>query len=319
MTEADGTGQEVAISELDERYQRLRLPRPKLTTALAESIRRYGQLTPVVVCPREETLAVVDGFKRVAATRQLERDSVVVRSLPLTEQAAVAAVYGLNLGARGLVDLEEALVVRELLREQGLSQVEVGELLRRHKSWVSRRLMLVERLCDEVQDDVRVGVIPVSVAREVARLPRGNQPEVAACVHRHGLSSRDAARLVRLHEQTTGRSAQEALLDDPRAALEAALGSEARTTPHDPRLGQAANQLRRQALYVAEGLARVDRLLPLRAVAEWSDVERQLLGELLGRVGTAASHVGRQLDDVARALQGPVAARQRSDPEVAVA
>lgn len=309
MTE--GTiGQHVSLDALDERYQRLRLPQPRLTAALADSLRRYGQLTPVVVCERDAGLAVVDGFKRLAAARQLELDTLAVTSLTLTEQAAVAAVYGLNLGARGLVDLEEALVVRELLQEQGLSQAEAAELLGRHKSWISRRLMLVERLCDEVQDDVRVGVIPVSVAREVARLPRGNQPEVAACVHRHGLSSRDAARLVRLHQRTRGRSEQEELLRAPREAIEAAHGPQSHTPPHDHRLGQAANQLRSQALSVAEGLARLDRLLSQRAVSEWSDLERQTLGELLGRLSTTATQLGSQLEDVAAAMTGsqPVAA-----------
>ncbi len=311
MTET-AFGPQVELEDLDERYQRLRLPRPRLTAAITASIRRYGQLTPVVVCERDHALAVVDGFKRVAAMRQLERPTITVRSLPLTERAAVAAVYGLNLGARGLVDLEEALVVSELLREQGLSQVEVGELLGRHKSWVSRRLMLVERLCDEVQDDVRVGVIPVSVAREVARLPRGNQPEVAACVHRHGLSSRDAARRVRLRGQTAGRGAQGALLEAPRVAIEKAYGPQSRSTPHDPRLGQSANKLRSQALSVSEGLARLDRQLPQRAVSEWSDIECQILGQLLSRLATTAAQVGRQLEDVATAMASahPVAARQ---------
>lgn len=315
MMTDDAIGQQVGLSELDERYQRLRLPQPRLTAAIADSIRRYGQLTPVVVCERDNGLAVVDGFKRVAAARELEHETIAVRTLPLTERAAVAAVLGLNLGARGLVDLEEALVVRELLREQGMSQVEAATLLGRHKSWVSRRLMLVERLCDEVQDDVRVGVIPVSVAREVARLPRGNQPEVAACVHRHGLSSRDAARLVRLHEQTAGRSAQEALLEAPHAAIEAAYGAQARTPPHDPRLGQAANRLRNQALFVAEGLARLDKQLPVPTVSEWSATECRVLEQLLGRLGATAMQLGRQLEDVAAAMARahPVAARQHRD------
>lgn len=306
MTEA--AERAVSVASLDERYQRLRLPRPRLTAAIVESMRRYGQLTPVVATEREEVLAVVDGFKRVAAARQLELETLRVRPLPLSEQAAVAAVYGLNVGGRGLVDLEEALVVQELLRQVGLTQAEVGELLGRHKSWVSRRLMLVDRLCEQVQDDVRVGLIPVTVAREVARLPRGNQPEVAACVHRHGLGSRDAARLVRLHEQTTSRSAQEELLARPREAIEAAHGQGAGQPPHDPRLGKEANRLRRQLLFTAEALARLDRLLPGRPVSEWTASERLVVGETLSRVARGAKAVGQQLEDVAAAVA--VAVRQ---------
>jgi len=294
---------QVAVTDLDERYQRLRLPQPRLMKAIVASMRRYGQLSPVVVCERKETLAVVDGFKRVAAMRQLGQELVAVRCLPLCERAAVAAVYGLNFGARRLVDLEEALVVRELVREQGLTQADVGSLLSRDKSWVSRRLMLIERLCEQVQDDVRVGLIPVSVAREVARLPHGNQPEVAASVRRHGLTSRDAARLVRLFERTSDRGAQEDLLDAPRTALETAHGP-GRAAPHDPRLDKLGNRVRRQALSVSEGLVRLEQMLPQDPGAQWSRPERQILGQVLDQVGATAMQLGHQLADAARAIGG---------------
>ena len=37
--------------------------------AVAGSMARYGQLSPLAVCLREETPEVLDGFKRVAAAR----------------------------------------------------------------------------------------------------------------------------------------------------------------------------------------------------------------------------------------------------------
>jgi ParB family chromosome partitioning protein len=301
---AETAATEVALDALDERYARLRVAQPRLCKAMTESLRRYGQLSPVVACPRGDALAVVDGFKRLTAARALEQQMLSVRVLPLTERAAVAAVYGLNRGGRGLVDLEEALVVRELVREQDLTQPEVGELLGRDKSWVSRRLMLVERLCPEVQDDVRVGLVSISVAREVARLPRGNQPEVAACVHNQGLTTRDAALLVNLFEQTTDREQQEALLSTPRELLDAHRGHD-RAAPNDPRLGAAANKLRRQALWVAEGLASLDRMLPRKPAVEWTGAERTILVELLQRVEQTASSVAGSLARVTGALEAP--------------
>lgn len=45
------------------------LPDPDAEAAVAGSFRRYGQLTPVVVCLREETHKIVDGFKRLAVAR----------------------------------------------------------------------------------------------------------------------------------------------------------------------------------------------------------------------------------------------------------
>ena len=45
------------------------------------------------------------------------------------------------------------------MREDGLSQVEVAELLGRHKSWVCRRLALIERLGSKARDELRVGLL----------------------------------------------------------------------------------------------------------------------------------------------------------------
>jgi hypothetical protein len=46
------------------RYRRYRLPDAEAETAMARSLERYGQVAPVVVCLREETPEVLDGFKR---------------------------------------------------------------------------------------------------------------------------------------------------------------------------------------------------------------------------------------------------------------
>jgi DNA-binding NtrC family response regulator len=71
-----------------------------------------------------------------AASRQ-------ARLLAADERHAKAAIYGLNRAARPTQELEEAWIVQALVREDGLNQVEVAELLGRHKSWVCRRLAVL--------------------------------------------------------------------------------------------------------------------------------------------------------------------------------
>jgi ParB-like chromosome segregation protein Spo0J len=277
----------VMRDDLDERYAHLRLPVPRMEQAISESMVKYGQISPLVACRRETDLAVVDGFKRLHAAKTLGLEAVTVRIMVLPEQAAVAAVLGLNRGSGSLMDVEEALVVRELCRVCGLNQVEVGTLLDRHKSWVCRRLSLVERLDERVQDDLRVGLVPVSLARELARLPRGNQPEVAAAVHRNGLTVREGSLLVSLVEQTTDRKQQKALVEDPRHYLEAHLGHEP-ASPKDPRLGPDASRLRREALGLIEGIARCQRQTQRATVTAWTSTERTLLAPLLTQLEQGA-------------------------------
>jgi ParB-like chromosome segregation protein Spo0J len=66
----------MAVDQLGQRYRRYRLPDPDAATAAF--LGRYGQQTPVVVCLREETHEVLDGFKRLAAVLALGLKSVHV-------------------------------------------------------------------------------------------------------------------------------------------------------------------------------------------------------------------------------------------------
>jgi hypothetical protein len=92
--------------------------------------------------------------------------------------------------------MEEALVLQSLYREDGLTQIEIAALLGRDKSWVSRRIALIERLSEEVQEDIRLGLISVITGRELAKLPRGNQREVADTILKRRYSTREAAKLI---------------------------------------------------------------------------------------------------------------------------
>ena len=63
--------------------------------------------------------------------------------------------------------------MRSLYRDDGLSQGNIAELLRRHRSWVCRRLMLVESLESELQASVRLGLLAARAAVVLAALPPG--------------------------------------------------------------------------------------------------------------------------------------------------
>ena len=110
------------------------------------------------------------------------------------ERTAKAAIYGLNRAGGRTRELEEAWIIQALVREDGMSQVEVAELLGRHKSWVCRRLALIERLGPKARDELRVGLLSPTAARQIVRLPQGNQAEVLEAIRREALSSAELAR-----------------------------------------------------------------------------------------------------------------------------
>ena len=142
-----------------------------------------------------------------------------VRLIEVNDRRAKAAIYGLNQTGRRPHELEEAWIVRALVREDGLSQTEVAELLGRHKSWVCRRLALLEKLGTDVRQDLEVGLLSATAAREIARLPAGNQSEVVDVARREGLSGEELRGVVRLLLEATTAEQKMFVLTKPRSAL----------------------------------------------------------------------------------------------------
>ena len=120
------------LSEFDERFRRYRLSVPEAERALVDSLKRYGQMAPVVVCVSDGQFLLIAGFKRRAAARSNKGfDTLRARSIECDERSAKAALYNLNRVGRGVQEIEEAWIVQALIREDGLSQVEVAELHQR--------------------------------------------------------------------------------------------------------------------------------------------------------------------------------------------
>ncbi len=191
----DGPVEDIEITKMGERYAAFRIVSPKADMAMAKSMRKYGQLTPVVCAKVEGGCELVDGFKRLRACRRIGKETLKARILDATDRVVKAAVIQLNRGS-SISELEEAMVLSSLYREDGLTQTEIAVLLGRHKSWVSRRISRIERLHEEVRQDVKLGLLPQSMGRELAMLPRGNQKEAADAIIKHRLSTREASKLV---------------------------------------------------------------------------------------------------------------------------
>ena len=243
------------VACLGERYRRYRLADAHAEQAMARSLERWGQLAPVVVCQREEQWQIVDGFKRLAAARVLAWPTVLARRLESDDERTVkAAVYGLNHVGQHLQELEEAWLVQALVREDGLSQVETAELLGRHKSWVCRRLALLEKLSIEVRSDLEVGVLPPSLARQLLRLPVGNQGEVLGAARREALTAVEVQGVVDLWLGAAAAGQREHLLAQPREALR--LAQLRPCWQYDPRLSGQGNRTARQLSRLLEELVR---------------------------------------------------------------
>ncbi len=207
---------DIPLARIGHRYERLRIVNPRADNAIYRSMATYGQFLPVVASGGDnDSVELIDGFKRLRAARALELPTLRVRVVCLGSRAGKAMLLQLNWQVRTISAIEESLTIHSLHREDSLNQVEIATLLGRHKSWVCRRLALVERLCDEALERVRLGLITVSICRELVRLPRGNQEAVLEAVCHHRLTCRETKRLV---DTLIARPEQEhpAILAEPR-------------------------------------------------------------------------------------------------------
>jgi len=294
---------ELDLEDIGEHYGRYRLHLPEAERTMARSLERYGQISPVVVCLREGHYELIDGFKRLAAARMISGMSrVSVRVILVDERGAKAAIYGLNRAGGKTRELEEAWIVHALVRDDGLTQVEVAELLGRHKSWVCRRLALIERLGPEAKDELRVGLLCPTAARQIVRLPEGNQPEVLNVIRREALSTVELTAMVDLLLECPARSQQEFILHNPREALAQKKGFTA-VSSRDPRLSQTGNEVFKRLGILIQMLAKMEVWLTTRGRSSLTPGDHAILRPRFERLARDATSVASLTQDVVSELQ----------------
>ncbi len=293
MTKSPESVCEVEVGELGERLLSLRLLDRRALVGMQRSFEAHGQLTPIVVFAEGAQLEIIDGFKRAHAARMLGWPRVWATVASVGSIEAKLRLRALHQG-QGLTELEEAWLVRALHREDGLGQPEIARLLSRHKSWVWRRLMLVESLEPIVQNDVRLGLLAPRTAVAVSRLPRGNQKGASDVVMRRGLTVRQTELLV------------DALRDEPDDAARAALlalrlDGPVPWEPPGPRASRAqseADRLSTDVIRLRDVALRVDVALRARPLETYPEAASELLTDalrgvlpILRRLDAALEHV----------------------------
>src|SRR5437588_11896281 len=108
---ADDNVRELECREIGEHYGRYRLHLPEAERAMARSLERYGQLSPGVVCRRQDRYELIDGFKRLGAVRgRAQIPSLSARRMGADGRTAKAAVHGVNRGGGRAREREEGWI-----------------------------------------------------------------------------------------------------------------------------------------------------------------------------------------------------------------
>jgi len=207
---------------------------------MQESLQRLGQLNPVILRKQEGLYQILDGFKRFYSAERLGWDSLraMILDIPITQGKAMMISY--NRVSRSLMDYDEALVVYSLSKEHMMEQNSISRLTGYSRSRVCRRLALIEKLSPSVQDQLRMGVISNTHARNIIRLPRGNQEAITRAIIDNNISSRDSQVLIDKFLQSSGIKEQQYVITHPMEIIQ--LANEGHEI-HDPRLSRHGNRL----------------------------------------------------------------------------
>jgi ParB-like chromosome segregation protein Spo0J len=293
---ADGDERTIETATLRERLVGLRLLGEGGVEHMRQSLRRHGQLCALAAFRAEDDgIEVVDGFKRLRAARELGWRALRVRVMPGDVVAATAALAALNEG-HGLTELEEAWLCRALYREHGLGQPEIGRLLGRHKSWVCRRITLAQSLHEQVQADVRLGLVGSRAAADLGRLPHDNQPTASAVAQRRGMTVAQVARMVQTLLALPDASARATWLAQALGERAPALRAAPRT-----RAKSEAEIFLGDIESVTRGAARLQVRLRDKPLNAFEPAMTALLTEALGALGPVLTHLGASVE---RAVAG---------------
>jgi len=227
----------VPLSNLDLSLSHLRQSPAHAVREMASSLEKRGQLNPVVAAGDSGRMILVDGFKRHQALSLIGQKDISVRLLPVSGVQMKSYLYILNRG-NGFTFIEECLLIHEMVEKDGLLQKDVGLLLERHKSWVSRRLDIFRRLDRQIIEDIRVGLLPSGSGQFLALLPRDNQPDMSAAIQRDDLKVNQIKRLIELWRRAESPETRSFLIASSKTALE--LAGRDSTEKMDPRIPTSA-------------------------------------------------------------------------------
>lgn len=288
------TLESMALDALDLELGRLRCPPPGRVERLCRDLATNGQLTPLVarLAPErsepEQRPSLVDGFKRARAARELGWSHLMVGCIEASASTALALMLSLN-RRYGPSQLEEALVIQELTRD-GLTGVEIGKLLGRHKSWVSRRLGLLQRLAPELLEEMKLGLLEAGMARQLLALPRGNQVELATVARHASLGVKQTETLVSLWRRAPSEQARQFVLTHPHEAIKQAQSPPERA--EDPRLSAHGQWVQRRLRAVLSAMTALAEALgsglnarDLTLLEEDFDASSQLMARIRSRLG----------------------------------
>ena len=164
---------------------------------LADSIKQFGLLQPILVQDRKTHYEIIAGERRWRAAKLAGLKEVPVIIRDYTDQEIVEISLIENIQREDLNPIEEAQAYKRLLTEFNLKQDEVAERVSKSRTAVTNSMRLL-KLCDEVQQMIIDDMLSTGHARALISIEDPEQQyTIAQKIFDEKLSVRDVEKLVK--------------------------------------------------------------------------------------------------------------------------
>lgn len=164
---------------------------------LADSIKQFGLLQPILVQDRKDYYEIIAGERRWRAAKLagLKEVPVIIRNYTNQEIVEISLIE--NIQREDLNPIEEAMAYKRLLEEFHLKQDEVAERVSKSRTAVTNSMRLL-KLCDSVQQMIIDDMLSTGHARALIPIEdKDVQLQLAQRIFDEKLSVREVEKIVK--------------------------------------------------------------------------------------------------------------------------
>ena len=164
---------------------------------LADSIKQFGLLQPILVQDRKDYYEIIAGERRWRAAKLAGLKEVPVIVKNYTEQEIMEISLIENIQREDLNPIEEAIAYKRLLEEFHLKQDELAERVSKSRTTITNSMRLL-RLCEYVQQMIIDGKLTTGHARALISIEdEEQQKQLAERIFDEKLSVREVEKIVK--------------------------------------------------------------------------------------------------------------------------
>ncbi len=210
---------------------------------LADSIRQFGILQPLIVQEKEKYYEIIAGERRWRAAKLvgLKEIPVVIRKMSEQEMVEISLIE--NIQRENLNPIEEAAAYKRLLEEFHLTQEEIAERVAKSRTAVTNSMRLL-KLDERVQQMVVDEMLSTGHARALLAIEDPDlQFQTANKIYNERLSVREVEKLVKnIGKEKSSKKEknfqQEAVFQDLEEKMKVSLGTKVSINRKDDKKGR---------------------------------------------------------------------------------